>query len=105
MLENVYFPDNVSFLHIIFRQYPELLLKATGKVRRIIESYNETNLIDPVFSFTQQFSAPQAMRACFMGDISLVYRSYMCCVLDLYAQYVGYIDPTRSTYIPNRLDL
>ena len=50
MLENVYFPDNVSFLHIIFRQYPELLLKATGKVRRIIESYNETNLIDPVFT-------------------------------------------------------
>jgi len=45
MLENVYFPDNVSFLHIIFRQYPELLLKATGKVRRIIESYNETKLI------------------------------------------------------------
>jgi len=50
MLENVYFPDNVSFLHIIFRQYPELLLKATGKVGRIIESYNETNLIDPVFT-------------------------------------------------------
>ena len=50
MLENVYFPDNVSFLHIIFRQYPELLLKATGKVRRIIESYNETNLIDPVYA-------------------------------------------------------
>ena len=23
MLENVYFPDNVSFLHIIFRQYPD----------------------------------------------------------------------------------
>ena len=46
----------VTTFHIIFRQYPELLLKATGKVRRIIESYNETNLIDPVFSFTQQFS-------------------------------------------------
>ena len=47
------------------------------------------------------------MRACFMGDIFLVYKSYMCCVLDLYTntqhiytQQIGSIAPVNRVITP-----